>query len=195
MRPKVIGIMGGIASGKTTVAEMIGSIGARVIDADKIGHGLLRTPEVKGKLVRKWGKEILDERGTVDRSKLSRLVFSDAEALRELNNTLHPLILEAIRREIATDETRVVVVDAALLQETGLTELCDLLVLVVAEERVKKERAVKYRHWSPEEVSRRERFQTPVEQKKRMAHYVINNNFSKEETLKQVKEFLDKFVL
>ncbi|MEE9583974.1 MAG: dephospho-CoA kinase, partial [Candidatus Brocadiales bacterium] len=107
MRPKVIGIMGGIASGKTTVAEMIGSIGARVIDADKIGHGLLKTPEVKGKLVRKWGKEILDERGTVDRSKLSRLVFSDAEALRELNNTLHPLILEAIRREIATDETRV----------------------------------------------------------------------------------------
>ncbi|MFQ5862835.1 MAG: dephospho-CoA kinase [Candidatus Brocadiales bacterium] len=195
MRPKVIGIMGGVASGKTTVAEILGSFGARVIDADEIGHGLLDTPEVKEKLIKRWSKEILDERGMVDRLKLSRIVFSDAEALRELNDTLHPPILESIQQEIARDETRVVVVDAALLQETGLAGLCDLLIFVAADERVKKERAMKHRHWSPEEVSRRERFQAPAEEKKKMAHYVINNSFSKEETLRQVKEFWNRFVL
>ncbi|MEE9515353.1 MAG: dephospho-CoA kinase [Candidatus Brocadiales bacterium] len=195
MRPTVIGIMGGIASGKTTVAEMLGSFGARVIDADEIGHGFLDTPEVKEKLVERWGKEILDEGGGVDRDRLSRLVFSDAEALRELNDTLHPLILEAIHREIAGEGGRIVVLDAALLHETGLTELCDLLLFVAAEKRVKEERAVKQRRWKPEEVARRERFQAPVEEKRKIAHCVIDNNFSKEETLKQVKEFLDRFVL
>ncbi len=195
MQPKVIGIMGGVASGKTTVAEMLDSFGAKVVDADKIGHGLLDAPDIREKLVKKWGNEILDEGGEVDRNKLSGLVFSDAEALRELNEMLHPLILEAIRREIARDETRAVVVDAALLQETGLTGLCDLLVFVAADDSVKKERAVKHRRWEPEEVARRERFQAPVEEKRKIADYVINNNSSKEETLKQVREFLDRFVL
>ncbi|HCN19262.1 MAG TPA: dephospho-CoA kinase, partial [Planctomycetia bacterium] len=80
MRPTVIGIMGGIASGKTTVAGMLGSFGAKVIDADKIGHSLLSAPEIKEKLVKRWGKDVLDKGGAVDRSKLSRLVFSDAKA-------------------------------------------------------------------------------------------------------------------
>ncbi len=195
MQPKVIGIMGGVASGKTTVAEMLGSFGAKVVDADKIGHGLLDAPDISEKLVKRWGKEILDEGGEVDRNKLSGLVFSDAEALRELNEMLHPLILEAIRREIARDETRAVVVDAALLQETGLTGLCDLLVFVAADDSVKRERAVKHRRWEPEEIARRERFQAPVEEKRKIANYVINNNSSKEETLKQVREFFDRFVL
>lgn len=195
MRPTVIGIMGGIASGKTTVAGMLGSFGAKVIDADKIGHSLLSAPEIKEKLVKRWGKDILDKGGAVDRSKLSRLVFSDAKVLRELNDILHPLILETIRREIARSEERMVVVDAALLYETGLTELCDLLVFVAAEERVKKERAVKDRGWNSEEVARRGRFQSPVEEKSRMAHYVIDNNSSTEDALRQVRDFLDRFNL
>ncbi|MEE9200058.1 MAG: dephospho-CoA kinase [Candidatus Brocadiales bacterium] len=194
MRPKVIGIMGGIASGKTTVADMLGSFGAKVIDADRIGHRLLGTPEVKEKLVKRWGREILDEEDEIDRSRLSELVFQDAEMLGELNETLHPLILEEIRREIAGEEAGVVVLDAALLQETGLTGLCDLLIFVAVDDSLKKERAVKDRHWSPEEVDRRERFQGPVEEKRKMADYVIDNNFSKEETLKQVKEFFARLV-
>ncbi len=194
MRPKVIGIMGGIASGKTTVADMLGSFGARVIDADRIGHRLLGTPEVKEKLVKRWGREILNEDDEIDRSRLSELVFQDAEMLGELNETLHPLILEEIRREIAGEEAGVVVLDAALLQETGLTGLCDLLIFVAVDDSLKKERAVKDRHWSPEEVDRRERFQSPVEEKRKMADYVIGNNFSKEKTLKQVKEFFDRLV-
>lgn len=194
MRPKVIGIMGGIASGKTTVADMLGSFGAKVIDADRIGHRLLGTPEVKEKLVKRWGREILDEEDEIDRSRLSELVFQDAEMLGELNETLHPLILEEIRREIAGEEAGVVVLDAALLQETGLTGLCDLLIFVAADDSLKKERAVKDRHWSPEEVDRRERFQGPADEKRKMADYVIDNNFSKEETLKQVKEFFDRLV-
>lgn len=195
MRPTVIGIMGGVASGKTTVAGMLGSFGAKVIDADKIGHGFLGVPEIKEKLVKRWGKDILDKEGAVDRSKLSRLVFSDAKALRELNDILHPLILGAIRREIARSEGGMVVVDAALLYETGLAELCDLLIFVAAEERVKKERAVNDRRWNSEEVARRERFQSSAEEKSRMAHHVIDNNFSTEDTLRQVRDFLDRFNL
>lgn len=186
--------MGGVASGKTTVAEMLGSLGAKVINADKIGHSLLNSPEIKEKLVRRWGREILDEEGKVDRTRLSTAVFSDKEELKELNNILHPPILKAIEEEIASDKSGTVVLDAALLQETGLTEVCDLLVFVAAEDRVKKERAVRDRKWNPDEVIRREGLQSPLEEKRRIAHYVINNNSTRDKTLEQVKDFWNSFV-
>jgi dephospho-CoA kinase len=195
MRPKVIGVTGGIASGKTTVAEMLGSLGAKVIDADKMAHKLLDIPEVRNRLEKLWGKEILNETGKIDRRSLSRIVFSQEGALKELTDILHPPILEEIRREVSKGDARVIVLDAALLEETGLVTLCDLLIFVEAEDLLREKRVQEIRNWPPEAVARREEFQTPKEVKKKRAHYVINNNFSKEETFGQVKEFWNKFIL
>jgi dephospho-CoA kinase len=194
MRPRVIGIMGGVASGKSTVAEMLGSLGARVIDADKMAHELLEEPGIREKVLQRWGKRILGKEGEIDREKLASIVFSNGKALKELTSILHPPILESIRREVERGDSRPLVLDAALLLETGLDEVCDLLVFVEAGPEVKEERAC-LRGWSRGEVQRREGFQSSESRKKERAHFVVNNNSSKEETFRQLKDFWQKFVL
>ncbi|HHT9154301.1 MAG TPA: dephospho-CoA kinase [Candidatus Tripitaka sp. YC43] len=204
MRPRVIGIMGGVASGKSMVAEMLGSLGAEVIHADEMAHELLEKPEIKEKVLERWGKGLLGEEGKIDRGKLASIVFSNGEALKELTNLLHPPILESIRRLVLerskgeADRKKKgsipLVIDAALLLETGLDGACDLLVFVEARPEVKEERS-RLKGWSRGEVQRREGFQAPESQKKKKAHVVINNDSSKEETFRQVKDFWQKLVL
>lgn len=208
MRPRVIGIMGGVASGKSMVAEMLGSLGAEVIHADEMAHELLEKPEIKEKVLERWGKGLLGGgEGKIDRGKLASIVFSNGEALKELTNLLHPPILESIRRlvlesalggegEVDKKEkgSMPLVIDAALLLETGLDGACDLLVFVEASPEVKEERS-RLKGWSRGEVQRREGFQAPESQKKKKAHVVINNDSSKEETFRQVKDFWQKLVL
>lgn len=194
MRPRVIGIMGGVVSGKSTVAEMLGSLGAKVIDADRMAHELLEKPEVKEKVLERWGKGILDTEGRIDRAKLADIVFSDGKALKELTGLLHPPLLETIRKEAERNESRPLVLDAALLLETGLDEVCDLLVFVETGQELKEERA-RLRGWPRGEVQRREGFQSPESQKRKKAHFVVNNDSSKEETFRQLKDFWNKFIL
>lgn len=208
MRPRVIGIMGGVASGKSMVAEMLGSLGAEVIHADEMAHELLEKPEIKEKVLERWGKGLLGGgEGKIDRGKLASIVFSNGEALKELTNLLHPPILESIRRlvlesalggegEVDKKEkgSMPLVIDAALLLETGLDGACDLLIFVEASPEVKEERS-RLKGWSRGEVQRREGFQAPESQKKKKAHVVINNDSSKEETFRQVKDFWQKLVL
>ncbi|HHT9132073.1 MAG TPA: dephospho-CoA kinase [Candidatus Tripitaka californicus] len=204
MRPRVIGIMGGVASGKSMVAEMLGSLGAEVIHADEMAHELLEKPEIKEKVLERWGKGLLGVKGEIDRGKLASIVFSNGEALKELTNLLHPPILESIRRLVLERSegemdrkgkgSIPLVLDAALLLETGLDEACDLLVFVEASPEVKEERS-RLKGWSSGEVQRREGFQSPESQKKKRAHVVINNDSSKEETFRQVKDFWQKLVL
>ena len=205
MKPRVIGIMGGVASGKSMVAEMLGSLGAEVIHADAMAHELLEKPEIKEKVLERWGKGLLGGgEGKIDRGKLASIVFSNGEALKELTNLPPPPILEAIRRLVLErSEGKVdrkekgpipLVIDAALLLETGLDGACDLLVFVEARPEVKEERS-RLKGWSSGEVQSREGFQAPESQKKKKAHVVINNDSSKEETFRQVKDFWQKLVL
>ncbi|OHB93213.1 MAG: dephospho-CoA kinase [Planctomycetes bacterium RIFCSPHIGHO2_12_FULL_52_36] len=213
MKPRVIGIMGGVASGKSMVAEMLGSLGAEVIHADEMAHELLEKPEIKEKVLERWGKGLLGGEGKgggegkIDRGKLASIVFSNGEALKELTNLLHPPILESIRRLVLESalggeggvdrkekESIPLVIDAALLLETGLDGACDLLIFVEARPEVKEERS-RLKGWSRGEVQRREGFQAPESQKKKKAHVVINNDSSKEETFRQVKDFWQKLVL
>jgi dephospho-CoA kinase len=194
MKPRVIGILGRVCSGKSTVAEMLGSLGARVFDADKRAHELLESPEIKEKVLKRWGRGLLGKEGKIDRGRLAGIVFSDGEALKELTTLLHPPILESLRREMGQKESSPLVLDVALLLETGLDELCDLLIFVEVEPGVREARA-RLKGWSTEEVQRREAFQSPESKKRAKAHLVVNNNFSKEETLRQLKDFWQKSVL
>lgn len=105
-RPKIIGITGGISSGKSTVARMLASLGAEIIDADEICHRLIQAKEVKEKIIKRFGITIQDNYGKIDRSRLSEIVFQDKTCLDDLCNILHPIVIEQIRSRITEIEKR-----------------------------------------------------------------------------------------
>ncbi len=176
----VIGIVGGLAAGKSTVAEMLRRRGAAVVDADGIGHRQLASPVVKARLTEAFGRGILDEGGEVDRPRLAETVFGDSELTRKLNDIVHPPILERIRSRIRQlrrdDRAPLIALDAALLVETDLhTELCDALLFVEAPERLRRERALTGRRMDGGQFEKRTHAQVPVRQKRRLADFVIRN--------------------
>jgi dephospho-CoA kinase len=178
----VLGILGGIGSGKSTVAAALEKRGARRIDADRIAHALLEEPEVRERVRAAVGDEVLGEDGAVDRGRLGRLVFESRDALREIEAILHPRVLERMEEEVEEarrDPTvRFIVVDAPLLLESGLERRCDVLVFVEASEETRFLRVKQTRGWDLAELRRREKFQKPLNEKKGHADYVIENDRS-----------------
>jgi len=171
----VIGIMGGIASGKSALAQEFARLGAKIVDADRIGHRVLERADVRKKVQQVWGDAVLSPEGAVDRSRLGEIVFRDQAELRKLSEIVHPLILRDLDREVRESEVPVVL-DAALLDEFSLTSRCDHLVFVDAQDRIRRERAVRERRWSPDEMEKREAFQNPKESKRRKAQHIVENN-------------------
>ncbi len=191
-RALVVGLTGGIGSGKTTVARMLAELGATVIDGDAIGHELLEVPEIKDKLVTRWGQELLDEEASINRSRLARRAFADAQSIKDLNTIMHPMLLtrlnERLEQASAGGHSPMLVVDAALLVEWGLEEICHKLVFVEAPLEVRQARIQDARGWDGQELARRESFQLPLSLKKKQADYVIDNSAGLTETRKQVQE-------
>jgi dephospho-CoA kinase len=185
----VVGLAGGVGSGKSTVAAIFIKLGAQGIDADALGHRVLDLPAVRAALVRDWGKEILRD-GRVDRAALARLAFRSRGSVARLNRRVHPEILRQIRRRI-TKARGWVVLDAALLFETGADALCDRIVYVSAP-RALRARRVRSRGWGPEELRRRERYQLPVVYKKKKADYVIDNTGPASRTEAQIRKICDE---
>ena len=184
----VVGLAGGVGSGKSTVAGIFIKQGARGIDADVIGHRTLDLPRVKAALLRDWGRGIL--RGArVDRAALARLAFRSRESIARLNRRVHPEILREIRRRIGSARGWVVL-DAALLFETGADALCDVVVYVSAPRAVRARR-LRARGWAPGELRRRERFQLPLAYKKKKADYVIDNAGPTSRTDEQTRKICD----
>ena len=130
---KLIGICGGSGTGKTTICNQLASLGAYVIDADRVAREILRPP-VLAQLRRAFGKNILLADGSLDRKKLGKLVFNDGEQLKKLNEITHPLITQEILDDIERHREQYdsIVVDAAVLHDAGLDRLCDLTVAVCA---------------------------------------------------------------
>lgn len=188
----IIGLTGGIACGKTTVAGLFHNFGAHVIDADSVGHRLLREdPSVKRKLAATFGASILDSRKEIDRSKLGRIVFDSPDQLQALSEIVHPPIIERIKADIArkssSAEKSIIVIDAALLIELNLTYMVDLVVLVYADENMQMQRLTQ-RGLSYEDAGRRIKSQMPSHEKTRFADFIIYNNGSLSNTAEQAKE-------
>jgi dephospho-CoA kinase len=188
----IIGLTGGIACGKTTVAGLFQNFGAHVIDADLVGHQLLREdPSVKKKLVATFGASILDSKNEIDRSKLGRIVFHSPDQLQALSKIVHPPIIERIKADIAKKsaaaEKSIIVIDAALLIELNLTYIVDFVVLVYADENMQMQRLTQ-RGLSYEDARRRINSQMPSHEKTRFADFIIYNNGSLSNTAKQAKE-------
>ncbi|MBE7446588.1 MAG: dephospho-CoA kinase [Planctomycetia bacterium] len=197
-KPAIIGITGGISSGKSTVTRMLASLGAEIIDADEMCHKLILAKEVKGKIIERFGDTIQDIYGKIDRSQLAEIVFRDKACLEDLCSILHPIVTEQIRSKITEIEKRgrrrAIVIDAALLEESGLSLMCDFIIFVntVRDHRISRSKIS--RHWQAGELEKRERFQMSLEDKRKKADYVIDNNFTEENTFRQIKEFWQLYI-
>lgn len=184
----VIGLTGGFGTGKTFVAKIFASLGAKVIDADKIAHSVIRrrTPEYK-KIKSVFGIDIVAKSGDIDRRKLGNIIFSDKKCLKKLNAIVHPKVIKVIKQQICKAAgDKVVVIDAPLLVEAGLVGLVDKLIVVKSSRRAQVERCVRKFNIKKEDVLRMMRSQIPVERKIKMADFVIDNNGTRAETKKCV---------
>ena len=185
---KTIGLVGGVASGKSLVAKLFVEFGAGLLDADRTGHEVLaHDPEVRAALVERWGPSILASDGTIDRSAVAARVFGEGEpAARErefLENLLHPRIgavLAEIKSQFVAAGQKAVVLDAPLLLEAGWGPLCDVIVMVEADRNTRLARA-QQRGWNAAEFARREASQWPVEKKRAAAHASLANTGSSDE--------------
>ena len=196
--PKIIGITGGISSGKSTIGRMIASMGSEYIDADEMCHRLFLVQELKNKIVERFGSTVQDIYGKIDRSRLAEIVFQDKTCLDDLCSILHPIVIERIKSKITEIEKqgrrKAIVIDAALLEESDLSLICDFIVFVNTSRDHRLERSRISRHWKEEELDKRERFQMALEDKKRKADYIIDNNFTVDNTFRQVKEFWQLYI-
>ena len=186
-----VGLTGGLASGKSFVGHALGELGCYLIEADELGHRvLLPGAEAYDAVVNEFGDEILDEDRHIVRRKLGALVWENPERLAKLNSFVHPAVIarqQVIIREIAQrDPAAIVVVEAAILVETGSYRRFDRLIVVVCTVEQQVERAMRRGAYSKEDVLARLSRQLPLEEKVRVADYVIDTSSTKEHTLDQV---------
>ena len=178
----VIGLLGGIGAGKSTVAAELAALGCGRIDADAIGHELLKDQQVRDELSEHWGQGILDEDGNIDRKALAELAFASRQETQALNAIMHPRIRRRMTEQIAAmqadPDTPAIVVDAALLLETNWHELCNVFIFVSAPEDIRADRVRQTRGWDNAMWKRRENLQKPLDIKACKADYTISNSIS-----------------
>ncbi len=183
----VIGLTGNIATGKSVVRKMLEHLGAYGIDADALAHrAIAKGAPGYQPVIDIFGKWILDAQGEIDRAKLGRLVFNDPEAMRQLEEVVHPLVEQAIDLMVRRAAQRVVVIEAIKLLEGKLAAACDAIWVTVAPPEIQQKRLMEKRGISAEDALQRIRAQSPQEQKAAAAQVVIQNTGSFEETWKQV---------
>lgn len=187
---RVIGLTGGIASGKSTVSLLFRERGAAIIDADVIARDLLCPgTSAWSEVVKYFGEDILKDDGNIDRKQLGSIVFADEKKLQALNSITHPGIVEEIKRQVDQyrhQKREVVVIDAALLMEVGLDALVDEIWLVVIDERTQIDRLMaREKGLTFREALDRIRAQAPQEEKIKCAHRIINNSGTKKQTRDQ----------
>ncbi|MDI6689673.1 MAG: dephospho-CoA kinase [Actinomycetota bacterium] len=189
---KVIGVTGGIATGKSTVAKLLASRGAKVIDADQISREVMAPKsEVWEKIVTYFGEEILLQDGSIDRKKLAKIVFSDPQELEVLNRLTHPSIIKVIEDRLEelkrTRWDQVIVFDCPLLIETQLLPLVDEVVVVTTKEETQIKR-LEEKGLSAEEARARMRAQIPQEERVKFADYIVENDGTLDELREKVDE-------
>ncbi len=186
-----VGLTGGIASGKTTVAHLLAELGAFVVDADQLAHAMMQPGgRAYDRVVQRFGKQILDDDGRIVRPRLARQIFEDEKARRDLNSIVHPEVRAATERRIAEYEGRamVAVFDAALLVETGHYRDFQRLVVVRCRRETQIRRLLARDGLSTTEAEARIDSQAPMREKLAVADYVIDTEGTLRETRKQIEE-------
>ena len=189
----IVGLTGGVASGKTAVSQVLKEEGAYIIDADQIARELVQPQKPAwNELIKAFGQEILQEDGSIQRKKLADKIFVDPKQRKLLNQILHPRIKEEMDRrtkEIGEkDPQAIVVIDAPLIVELGDHREMDKLIVVTSTQTQQIERLKDRDRTNTEEALRIVSSQMPLEEKLKFADYVIRNEGSMEETKKRAKE-------
>lgn len=197
---KLIGILGGIASGKSLVSEQLRQLGAAVLDADRAGHDVLRLAEVKQAARQRWGASIFAADGQIDRKALAALVFrpdtTGQAELEFLEQLTHPLIRQRLKAQLNDFDSQgvgVAVLDAPVMLKAGWDQLCDLLLFIDSPREVRLDRAKK-RGWTEAEFDARESRQETVEHKRQLADFVVDNSATLEYTRQQIEQFWNTMI-
>jgi dephospho-CoA kinase len=189
---KVVGLTGGIGTGKSTVSSLLRQMGATVIDADEATRAVqARGTEGLRRLVEKFGPDILTASGDLDRPRLAAIAFEKPEARQRLNAIVHPLVRQWMaerQREAAERGDEIVVLDVPLLYETRGDAAFDTVLLVYAPEELQVRRLVELRGMTEHEARSRIAAQLPIEEKRRRAPHVIDNTGSLERLRDQVRQ-------
>ena len=196
---KVIGLTGGIGSGKSTVSQFLAELGAVILDADKVGHEAYKPDtEVWREVVAAFGRQILTSNGAIDRKKLGEIVFGNAEALSRLNQIMHPRMYDMVKAQLEEYQRQgvdVVVLEAPLLIEAGWASSVDEVWVTVAPESTVLRRLEECSGLSEQQSLARIRSQLSSEERIRHANVVINTDCSLDELKAKVKELWQKLAL
>ena len=183
----VIGLAGGIGSGKSLVACQLGQMGCAVIDVDRLAKQLRDLPQTREALRQSLGEAIFAKDGQIDEKALSKLVFAPAEQQEEsplarLNAIIHPLVITEVRRLIdqyrGSASPKALILDAPLLFEAGLEACCEAVIFVTSEPATRAQRVRQQRGWSERDWARREKTQIPLNKKLDMSDYIVDNSYS-----------------
>lgn len=176
----VLGLYGGVGSGKSTVATLFQEMGAKVIDADRLAHDCLEQSSVRDSIAAAFGPQMVTPNCEVDRKELARVIFGDEQKRQLLNGIIHPevrrLILARLTALRDQDHALLVVLDVPLLMEGGLHALCDKHLFVDAPIEARRERVRRVRGWDAGELERREKTQESIDAKRDLADYKIIND-------------------
>jgi dephospho-CoA kinase len=195
----VLGLLGGVASGKSLVAQQLAELGAVVLDADRAGHETLRLPEIIAAAKARWGEGVLDPDGQINRLQLAKIVFAPppagAEERRYLESLTHPEIGRRLAAEAESKENAspLAVLDAPLILEAGWDKMCTHLAFVDAPRELRLAHALK-RGWTEEDFAAREAVQESLDIKRGRADFIIDNSGSALHTQLQVERLWQSLV-
>ncbi|MCR9198890.1 MAG: dephospho-CoA kinase [Planctomycetaceae bacterium] len=195
----MVGILGGVGSGKSSVVRHVTDLQLQIVDADRIGHEILLRDDIKSKLRAAFGDTIFTD-NEVNRSHLAKLVFGDSEEHTSNRTTLNDIVHPAIRREIhhqidsASMDLDAVILDAALLLEGNWDAHCDWLIFVDTPRETRIQRVIEHRGWTADELKRRESSQTSIAVKRDRADFVVDNSGSLSDSAQQMKRVLQTIV-
>jgi dephospho-CoA kinase len=197
VKKPIVGIVGGVGSGKSVVAAEFVRRGGFLIDADVLGHEALQQPDIQAKIEDRWGSRVLKEQGAIDRRALGKVVFTDAAERKKLEELVFPWIERRTREEIdraQADATKKwIVFDAAIMLETGWHVICDKIVFVDAPLETRQQRSRMSRRWTEEEFRLREQAQFSVEEKRRRSDDVVDNSGTRDKLGEQVESLLKQW--
>jgi len=196
-KKKIIGLLGGIASGKSTVAAELAKLGCLVIDADVLAKQILLDEDIKKQIRHKFGDEVFDKQGQIDKKKLAQRAFENAETVKAINAIIHPPVLMKTEELINSCQrlpVKAIVLDIPLLAEVGWDKKCDKLIFVECDNPTRLKRAQKRGIFDENELKKRENFQISLDRKKEIAHYTIENDGGLSKLIGQIRELFPALV-
>lgn len=197
-KKNIIGILGGIGSGKSSVAQALADLGCAVIDADQLAHTLLEDSIIQKKILTAFGPTIQTSTGTINRKALGSVVFNDPNALDRLNQILHPPVLTQTESLITqyqqNPDIKAIVLDMPLLVEVGWAKRCDHILFVDCSPEKRRQRNVKKGSFPEQQWEKRENFQISLDSKRQLADTTLSNNSGFSALVKQVANFFTEVV-